>query len=288
MRRRFPFTALVFCFLLTPTGCVRSAIIGHLEKDAFVTPQPGRLTPDSLGVPSKQFFFSSGRHSLHGSFVQAPGDTAPGVLIFHGDDETVSDWAGIQAALFRWGVSSLVFNYSGYGSSGGRPTMTQLRRDGLAAFQEFAARLPAGSRRYALGFSLGSAVLLDIGPEVQAEMDGLVVVSGFASTREMAVSQGRVPRWLAGLLPDLWNNERQLRAIRKPVLIVHSRSDRVVPYGHAVRLSRAARVHHRLILVDSAEHAAALQESARNRIWDPIICYLRSGSVQAATRRCSA
>lgn len=285
--RRTPHFALLVLFSLLPqTGCVRSMIIGQLEKNAFVTPPPGRITPDSLGVPSRQFSFSNGQHSLHASYVQAVGDSAPAVLVFHGDDERVSDWAGVQADLFRAGVSSMVFNYSGYGSSQGRPTLKQLRRDGHVAVAEFTRVVPAGSRRYALGFSLGSAVLLDLGPEIEHHVDGLIVVSGFASTREMAVSQRRVPRWLASALPDLWNNERRVRDLAGPLLLVHSRADRVVPYAHAVRLSRSARTNRRLLLVDSLDHGAALHPAGSRRIWDPIICYLRSGSVQSARIGC--
>lgn len=288
-RRRIPPTPLLrLAFLLLlplQTGCLRQMVISHLERSAFVTPPAGVLTPDSLGIPSRQLTFPSGDRLLHGSFVQAPGGSAPAVLIFHGDEETVSQWAPVQKRLHDAGISSLVFNYSGYGASTGRPTMKRLREDGLAAYREFSHLVPDGSRRYVLGFSLGSAVMLEVAHQLAPAPHGVIVASGFASTREMAVAQGRVPAWLAWALPNLWNNERRVARLPYPVLIVHSRADRVVPFAHAERLDRAARSPHRLVALDSLDHGAALHRVHAARFWAPIIRHVQAGGLEEAERR---
>ena len=273
---------MLLLLLLLQTGCLRQMVVARIERDAFVTPPGGTLTPDSLGAPSEQLTFASGDRSLHGSVVQAPGGTVRAVLIFHGDDETVSDWAAVQKRLHDAGISSMVFDYSGYGASTGRPTMKHLRQDGFAAYETFDRRLPEGSRRYVLGSSLGSAVLLDVADRLMPAPDGVIIAAGFASTREMAVSRGMVPGWIAWALPNLWNNERRVARLEHPLLIVHSRADRVVPFTHAERLHRAARPPRRLVALDSLGHGAMLHPAEAERFWAPIVRYIRTGKLPKA------
>lgn len=261
----------ILLLLATQAGCVRQAIVSRIERTAFVTPRAGTLTPDSLGVPARRIAIASGDRTLHGSWVQAPDSTAPGVLIFHGDDETVSDWARAQARLYRGGISTLVFDYSGYGASTGRPTVRRLREDALAAYREFVRVARPGAPRYLLGFSLGSAIVLEVAGELRPAPDGVVVAAGFASTREVAVSQGLVPGWIAWALPNLWNNEARVAKLELPLLIVHSRADRVVPFRHAERLARAAGGPHRLIALEGLGHGAPLEAREAERFWAPLI-----------------
>lgn len=122
---------------------------------------------------------------------------------------------------------------SGYGASTGRPTLKNLREDGLAAFERFVALTLDAARRYVMGFSLGSAALLDVADRLQPRPSGAIIASGFASAREIAVSEGRVPGWLAWLLPDVWNNEERVSFVEVPLLIVHSRADEVIPFQQA-------------------------------------------------------
>jgi fermentation-respiration switch protein FrsA (DUF1100 family) len=133
------------------------------------------------------------------------------------------------------------------------------------------ALTPQARGRYALGFSLGSAVLLDVAPQLQPAPRGLVLGAGFASAREMAVLTGVAPRWAAWLLPDLWNNERQIAAVHQPLLILHSRADEVVPPRDALRLCRAAHAPRRLVMLDDLTHDAPLEPALSAPFWSAVL-----------------
>src|ERR1700722_14302839 len=84
------------------------------------------------------------------------GEETPAVLICHGIGELVEYWGKVQGLLKGMGVSSLVFNYSGYGTSSGYLSTAHCEEDAAAACRELAAR---GHRTtILLGFSLGSGV----------------------------------------------------------------------------------------------------------------------------------
>ncbi|MDF3882788.1 alpha/beta hydrolase [Cupriavidus basilensis] len=271
------------CLLLL-AAAARHALFLAVERDAFEPKQAGSadaVTPDRLGAPSRQFAFSSGARTLRGSCVLAQAAEAPAVLIYHGDEENLSDWASAQALLYRNGISSCVFDYSGYGASDGKPGVVNLHEDGVAAYGQFLAATPLSSRRYVMGFSLGSAVLLDVISTLRPAPDGLVIAAGFTSAREAAVVTGRVPVWLARLLPEPWDNEMHLHHLQLPLLLVHSRADEVIPFAHAERLERAAAGARRLVALPALPHDAAIEPERQDAFWAPIIAYLRSGLLPA-------
>jgi len=260
----------------------RWLIFRAMERDAFVTGPLGDLTPDHLGVASRQTTFPSGTRTLHGSFVAAPERAAPTLCVFHGDQESLSDWAPVQAMLHAAGIGSFVFDYSGYGDSTGRPTVRNLRQDALAAYMQFLAATPDAVRRYVMGYSLGSGILLDIVGQLRPAPDGAVIGAGFRSARAAAVVTGRVPAWLAWMLPEPWNNAARIRKLRMPVLLIHSRQDQTIPFSHGEHLARMARAPSRLEIFEDLPHNAAIEPTYAAAFWAPVIAYLQTGDLGVA------
>jgi len=257
-------------------------VLRIVESQAFATPPAGTLLPDALGAPSRQLSFASGDRRLRASWVPTEGLAAPALAIFHGDEEELSRWAGVQAHLHAAGIASFVFDYSGYGASSGTPSVARLQEDARAAWQQFVALTPHAHRRVALGFSLGSAVLADALGDLQPPPHAVVIGAGFASAREMAVSTGLVPGWAAWVLPDVWNTERALAGIGPPLLIVHSRNDELIPAEQASRLCRAARGPRRMVLLDGMLHDDPLEPARSQAFWGVVIDAMRSGDFGAA------
>jgi fermentation-respiration switch protein FrsA (DUF1100 family) len=286
-RDRVPSTALrrrrmLWCIaVLVVLGCLalaaRHAVFLLVEREAFVTPPAGHLTPDRFGAPSRQLTFASGDRTLRASFVAVSRPEAPALLIFHGDEEDISRWAAAQARLYEAGVSSFVFDYIGYGGSTGRPGVARLAQDAHAAHAQFVILTPRASVHHALGFSLGSAVLIDVAEQLRPRLDGLVIAAGFASAREMAVATGLVAPWAAWVLPDLWNSEKRLADVALPLLIVHGRDDEVVPLAQALRLCEAARRPRRLVVLDDLPHDAPLDPTVSTAFWDVVVDAVATG-----------
>src|SRR5580704_10039819 len=114
--------------------------------------------PAGIHERASRHVVPSAAHHLDAVFVEPAAVPAQGaVLLCHGIGETVEQWFGVQQLLAANGVASLVFDYSGYGKSTGRPNWEQFEFDAIAAFaalKELAPSLPIT----VLGFSLGSGV----------------------------------------------------------------------------------------------------------------------------------
>ncbi|GAB3109361.1 alpha/beta hydrolase [Cupriavidus yeoncheonensis] len=255
-------------------GLARRVLFRALEREAFVTPTSAPPEPDLPEATLRHSTFRSGNRLLHAAYAPAAQRQAPALMVCHGDDECLSDWAPVQAMLSHSGISTFVFDYSGYGASSGRPTVSHLREDACAAYRAFLAATPDATRHYVLGHSLGSGVLLDVARGFMPAPDGAIIASGFSSAREAAVQTGRVPPRLAWLLPDPWNNAARMRRLELPLLLVHSRADEVLPLAHAERLAQAASNLQELVLFDGMPHDAAILPDYMDAFWAPVIAFM--------------
>lgn len=176
--------------------------------------------------------------------------TRASVLICHGIGETVEHWRAAQRLLAEHGVASLVFNYSGYGRSSGQVDAAQWERDAMEAFC-FLQRMRPGGGVSVLGYSLGSGVAAAIAGRVPARR--LIVCAAFASLRKAAGLSG-LPAFMAGWLPDIWDNVEALRRAVTPVVIVHGAEDRLFPPSIARELASACGSPCELAVVPGVSH----------------------------------
>src|SRR5678816_3292547 len=85
-----------------------------VERNGLIVAPDGPETPATFGAPFERLSLASGDRTLDATLVHAAQDTAPALLIFHGTAEAVSYWADTQALLYRHGITSMVFDYSGF------------------------------------------------------------------------------------------------------------------------------------------------------------------------------
>jgi alpha-beta hydrolase superfamily lysophospholipase len=245
-------------------------MVSRMEESAFEVKPDGPQNPALFGVPYKDQALQVGDHVIHTRLVRSSVPGAPALLIFHGNGESISDWAQVQARLSHAGLTTMVFDYSGFGNSSGHPTVVTLHADALAAYQAFLGALPAGTPTCVMGHSLGNAVMLDALQALRPLPHAVVVHAGFTSAKEYAVQSGMVSDLTAKLLPDLWDNAHALTHTPAPVLIMHSDTDEVIPVGMGRSLAQAAGSHGRFELIHHAPHDQ-LYLNPTDAEWNPIL-----------------
>ena len=210
---------------------------------------------------------SSGRR-LSAVYVSA-GDGTRAVLICHGIGELVEYWGKVQGLLKTMGVSSLVFNYSGYGKSSGFISVGHCEEDAIAAYRELADR---GHRSIVLlGFSLGTGVGSAVAPRI--DVDGLVLCEGFSTLREAGAAMG-FPIWLTRMVPDVWDTVRRVGKLDMPVLVVHSDVDGLFPMTMAKQVAEACGPKGEFIEVSGLTHNAPIF-APTEEYWGPIAAWVK-------------
>ena len=255
-----------FTLMMTQTS---RALIRRARLEQLPRPGDPEVAAHTRSTP---LTIRSGANRLDALFCAPVEPVSPVcVLICHGIGETIERWQSVQEMLAREGVSSMVFNYSGYGRSTGSIHAEQLERDAIAAFsclQELRPQAPVSL----LGFSLGSAIATAVVKKVAAHR--LVLCSAFTSFRKAAASFG-VPSLLTRLLPDIWDSEQSLRTVTVPVLVVHGAEDGLFPVHMAQDLAAAYQAPCEPIIVPGLAHNAPI-DSPDRAYWSEVARFLRA------------
>ncbi len=195
-------------------------------------------TPDRLGLGYEDVsLLASDGVELHGWFVPA-GDARGTVLFMHGNAGNISHRLESIERFNRLQLNVLIFDYRGYGRSGGKPTEEGTYRDARAAWRYLVdSQGIAPGSIVIFGRSLGAAIAARLATETAPA--ALIVESGFTSVPDAAAGI----YWFlpVRLLSRFQYDAREaIQKISCPVLVVHSRDDEIIPFTHGQALYESA------------------------------------------------
>lgn len=181
---------------------------------------------------------TSDGETLHGWWV--PADKARGtVLLLHGNAGNISHRLDYLLMFNRFGHSTFIVDYRGYGRSSGTPSEQGTYRDAESAWDYLRqARSVRQQDLVIAGESLGGGVATWLAARVAPR--ALLLFSTFTSVNDL----GSEIYWFlpVRLINRIgYDNLRNLERINAPLFIAHSRDDEIVPYAHGRRVFEAAR-----------------------------------------------
>ena len=171
--------------------------------------------------------------------VRADSSTRPTLLFFYGNGMCLADFMGEVRKFRKLGANVIAPDYCGYGMSAGKPSEASFYATADACWQHLMSRDDIDKTRIvAAGWSIGAAVAIELAS--REPVAGLATFSAFTSMTDMG--RALLP-WLPTslMLRHRFENERKLRDIDLPTLIVHGRGDRIIPFAMSERLSKAAK-----------------------------------------------
>lgn len=238
---------------------------------------PGRnlvpvAVPSGVAAGAETFWIITSFGKVEGRFIPArKAGPQPVVIFFHGNGELVDDLSPELDQLRSLGCGLLLVEYPGYGRSSGRPHQRSLNEAALAAYDMLVQRSEVDPARVvAFGVSLGAgpAVTLAAKRPVRA----LILAAPPASLRDFA-HRSLLPSFL---LHDTFDNVKIITHYQGPTLVLHGRSDRVIPFFHGQQMAAAA-VRGQLISL-SADHNDLL---AADGFWKAVTVFLRQQQIVA-------
>jgi len=195
-------------------------------------------TPKDWGLAYEDVYLdSSNGNRIHGWFMPNSKSNRA-ILFFHGNGGNISHRGDSLVIFSRLGLNVLIVDYQGYGNSEGRPGEQEFNDDAHAAFRELTEKRGFIKENIVVfGRSLGGAVASRLAAETQP---GTVILeSTFSSISDMAarffplMSKFVVQRYH-------FNTIEQVRKINSPVLVLHSRSDEIIPFASGEQVYLAA------------------------------------------------
>jgi pimeloyl-ACP methyl ester carboxylesterase len=223
---------LVYLAVLAVLLCIENRLLYHPASVSRVWHEP---RPD-LGV--EELVLTTDRGTAIDAWFIAPAGWRPewGAVLF--SHETNGNVSTRQELTARWRAelhrAVLVYDYPGYGRSGGRPSEKGCYAAAEAAYRWLVEqqKVPA-DEVILLGSSLGTAVATELATRHEHRL--LVLTGAFTSFPDMA--QKTVPcypsRWLVSNRLDSLS---KIDHVRGPVFIAHGMDDRCVPLWMGRRL----------------------------------------------------
>ena len=196
----------------------------------------------------------------------------PLVLYFHGNGENLETMrqSGLFAEFAGLGVDLLAVDYPGYGRSAGSPSEAANVAAAEAAL-DWAKRERGAQRRIAAGWSLGSAVAVQLAARHPADFDRLVLMSPWAGLRTLA--RQHYPGFMvAALLQEDYDSLAAAAAVRSPALVIHGSADSIIPATHGEAMAAALGAGARFVAIAGAGHNDLLGEPA---VWEELRAFLR-------------
>jgi fermentation-respiration switch protein FrsA (DUF1100 family) len=234
---------------MTMSGFISSVGIGWLLINGFMFfAQPGMLfyptsrlyaTPADWEMDYRDVLLQTEDGVLlHGWFVPRSGSDLA-LLFFHGNAGNISHRRDSIEVFHRLGLNVLIFDYRGYGRSGGSPSETGLYRDARAAWDWLTNEGGFPPRRVLLfGRSLGGVVASKLASQTNPR--ALILESSFSSARDVARHLFPLLSRLLWLRYDL-DAASSVRQVGAPILFMHSPDDEIIPYALGRKLFAAAR-----------------------------------------------
>jgi fermentation-respiration switch protein FrsA (DUF1100 family) len=141
------------------------------------------------------------------------------------------------------GCNLFLFDYRGFGLSGGRPSEQGTYLDAAGALAHLHGRRDVDPTRIVLyGFSLGTGVAVELA--VREPCAGLILRAPFTSLREVAESRLPALGLLFSLMPWLpltrYDSATKMSHVDVPALIMHGEADESVPPWMGRRLAELA------------------------------------------------
>ncbi|MGH9314986.1 MAG: alpha/beta hydrolase [Vicinamibacterales bacterium] len=210
-------------------------------------------SPAAAGLPDAEAvtFATDDGLTLGGWLVPGAMPRRPvTVIVFNGNAGNRTFRAPLAAGLAERGISTLLFDYRGYGGNPGSPAEEGLASDARAARRYVALR--AGSDRIVyFGESLGSGVAVRLATEQPPS--ALILRSPFTSLTD--TGRYHYPFLPVGLLlGDRFASIDRIRNVRCPLLVIAADRDSVIPSAQSRRLFEAALEPKRLLIVERADH----------------------------------
>jgi len=246
----------VYVVLIVLVLLFQSHFIFFPERNIVATPEQIGLTFEDVA------FLTEDGHILSGWFI--PTEEPKGVLLFcHGNAGNISHRLDSIILFHYLGLSTFIFDYRGYGRSRGKITETGTYTDAEAAWRYLVKvrRIPP-NEIIIFGRSLGGAVASKLAKNHKPK--GLIVESTFTSIPDIAAEI--YPFLPVRILTRFtYATIENIKDVRCPVLVVHSRDDDIIPFAHGRRIFEAAQKPKEFLEIKGSHNEGFLVTGPRYR-----------------------
>ena len=185
------------------------------------------------------------------------------LLFFHGNAGSLENRIYKLNALSKLKLNYLIVAYRGFSGNKGNPTEEGLYKDARAAKYWLNLNNINDQNIILYGESLGTAVSIDLAKD--HKFAGVILESPFTSM--IKLSRKYYPWAPTGLLlKDKYETDKKINKVFSPILILHGRKDKIVPFEMGQELFKKANKPKYNYFIDNDDHMMDFNEELINSI----------------------
>jgi uncharacterized protein len=241
--------------LLTPLVGYGFLLVGMMLMENSLIYFPSVYPEGIWDPPGLEFedawFEAADGTKLHGWYVPRANPRAV-VLVAHGNGGNLSHRYELLQQLAALNVSTMIFDYRGYGRSAGAPSEEGILADARAARRWLATRAGVQENDIVLmGESLGGGVMVELAAHDGAR--ALVLENTFTSLPDVAAFH--YP-WLPvkTLMRTRMDSAAKIGKFHGPLLQVHGDADTIIPFVIGQQLHAAANQPKTFVTIAGGDH----------------------------------
>lgn len=231
-------------------------------RSILYQPSHAIVAPTLAGVSAQRIETSDGEMLV--GWYRAPQPGQPIFLYFDGNGGAPEMWEETRwRAISEHGAGFLAAYYRGYSGSTGSPSEAGLINDARAGYDWLIANGYAPSDIVIHGFSLGSAVAVQLAAERSAR--ALILEAPMTGIDDIA--RAHAPGGFTGFMRDTFKSRDFIPRVPMPVLIAHGDADSVIPFAHGEALFALAPEPKHFVRVPGSDHATLPRDGLYAHIW---------------------
>jgi len=168
------------------------------------------------------------------------------ILYSHGNAEDLGDIFSFLNKISQLGFSAISYDYQGYGQTDGIPSEKNCYNDIDFIFNYATNELQIPQENIIIwGRSVGSGPACELARRYKTA--GLILDSPFISTFRVITHYSILPF-------DKFKNLEKIDKIDAPILIIHGRMDKVIPFWHGQKLYEKIKTTKSCLWIENAGH----------------------------------
>ena len=185
------------------------------------------------------------------------------ILFLHGNAGNLDNRIDKLNFLGNMDINFLIISWRGYSGNPGNPSETGLYKDALGGIEWLNKKGISNDRIILYGESLGTAITTEVAQN--ENFAGIILEAPFTSMVDMG--QKIYPIFpVKFLLKDKYESKNKIKNIKSPILVLHGRKDKIVPFYMGEKIFEMANSPKFKYFTDLDDHMINFDEKLVNEI----------------------
>jgi len=236
------------------------------QRKLLYLPSENNYLDDEIQFDFKEVFIEvEGDLKLKSWIIEKDFKKYKTLVFFHGNAGNLSNRTYKLNQLSKFQINILILAYRGFSGNKGEPTEKNLYNDASKTIEWLNSKGVKNKDIVLYGESLGTGVVVELAQH--GNYNGIILESPFTSMEDAAKN---IYPWLPVkyLLKDKYDSKAKIKKIKIPILIMHGKKDRIVPFRMGKRLYDLANETKFSFFTDNDDHMMEFNEKLLKSIED--------------------